>query len=102
MAFSMQDVLLEPYGGQVLALSVSSTTLLTASLSFGGLAGFLLASRVLSRGGDAFRMASMGALIGIPGFGLVIAAAPLHLTALFSSSAPCASDSAEGYWDTAR
>ena len=89
MAFSMQDVLLEPYGEQVLALSVSSTTLLTASLSFGGLAGFLLASRVLSRGGDAFRMASMGALIGIPGFGLVIAAAPLHLTALFFLGTLC-------------
>ena len=29
-AFSMQDVLLEPYGGQILGLSVSATTLLTA------------------------------------------------------------------------
>jgi BCD family chlorophyll transporter-like MFS transporter len=29
-AFSMQDVLLEPYGGEVLKLSVSQTTLLTA------------------------------------------------------------------------
>ena len=29
MAFNMQDVLLEPYGGEILGLSVSSTTLLT-------------------------------------------------------------------------
>ena len=30
LAFSMQDVMLEPYGGQVLGLSVSATTMLTA------------------------------------------------------------------------
>ena len=30
MAFSMQDVLLEPYGGQVLGLAVGATTKLTA------------------------------------------------------------------------
>lgn len=83
MAFSMQDVLLEPYGGQVLNLTVASTTRLTATLSLGGLLGFLLASRVLSRGGDPFRMACFGALAGIPGFAAVILAAPLHSTRLF-------------------
>jgi BCD family chlorophyll transporter-like MFS transporter len=31
MAFNMQDVLLEPYGGEILGLSVSATTLLTAT-----------------------------------------------------------------------
>jgi BCD family chlorophyll transporter-like MFS transporter len=83
MAFSMQDVLLEPYGGQVLNLTVASTTRLTATLSLGGLLGFLLASRVLSRGGDPFRMASFGALAGIPGFVAVILAAPLHSPPVF-------------------
>lgn len=83
MAFSMQDVLLEPYGGQVLNLTVASTTRLTATLSMGGLIGFLLASRVLGRGGDPFRMASYGALAGIPGFACVILAAPTHSAWLF-------------------
>lgn len=83
MAFTMQDVLLEPYGGQVLGLTVASTTRLTATLAFGGLAGFLLASRVLGRGGDPFRMSSYGALIGIPGFAAVILAAPTHSVVLF-------------------
>jgi MFS transporter, BCD family, chlorophyll transporter len=83
MAFSMQDVLLEPYGGQVLNLSVANTTRLTATLSMGGLIGFLLTSRVLGRGGDPFRMASYGALAGIPGFAAVILAAPAHSALLF-------------------
>jgi BCD family chlorophyll transporter-like MFS transporter len=73
MGFSMQDVLLEPYGGQVLGMSVSATTLLTACLAVGGLLGFGLASRVLSRGADPFRMASQGAIVGVPGFLAVMA-----------------------------
>ncbi|RBP11344.1 BCD family chlorophyll transporter-like MFS transporter [Roseiarcus fermentans] len=77
MAFSMEDVLLEPYGGQVLRLTVGDTTKLTAALAFGGLFGFWLASRVLSRGADPFRMASFGALVGVPAFGLVIGSAPV-------------------------
>ena len=68
MAFSMEDVLLEPYGGQILHLTVGETTKLTATLAIGGLFGFGLASRVLSRGFDPFRMASYGALVGIPAF----------------------------------
>jgi BCD family chlorophyll transporter-like MFS transporter len=83
MAFGMQDVLLEPYGGQVLGLSVGATTQLTATLAIGGLIGFALASRVLGRGADPFRMASAGALVGIPAFMTVIAAAPLQTPALF-------------------
>ena len=59
MAFSMEDVLLEPYGGQVLHLTVGATTRLTATLALGGLLGFGLASRVLSRGSDPFRMAQL-------------------------------------------
>ena len=77
MAFSMEDVLLEPYGGQVLRLAVGDTTKLTAALAVGGLFGFWLASRVLSRGADPFRMASFGALVGVPAFCLVILSAPL-------------------------
>jgi BCD family chlorophyll transporter-like MFS transporter len=83
MAFSMEDVLLEPYGGQVLQLSVGDTTMLTATLAIGGLLGFGLASRVLSRGAEPFRLAWQAALIGIPAFVAVILAAPLSMPVLF-------------------
>jgi BCD family chlorophyll transporter-like MFS transporter len=83
MAFGMADILLEPYGGQILGLTVGATTKLTAAMASGGLVGFALASRILSRGADPARMASIGALLGIPGFVGVIAAAPLSSTLLF-------------------
>ncbi len=84
MAFSMGDVLLEPYGGQILRLSVGQTTQLTATWAFGGLFGFGLASRVLSRGADPFLMASCGAMVGIPAFLAVILAGPLSSPMLFA------------------
>jgi MFS transporter, BCD family, chlorophyll transporter len=74
-AFTMQDVLLEPYGGLVLGLSVSGTTFLTAALAGGGLIGFVLASQVLSRGFDPARMAMIGAWCGVAAFSSVILAA---------------------------
>ena len=83
MAFSMEDVLLEPYGGQILHLPVSATTKLTATFALGGLLGFGYASRVLSRGADPFRMAIAGAIAGIPAFACVIASAPLGSPWLF-------------------
>jgi BCD family chlorophyll transporter-like MFS transporter len=83
MAFSMYDVLLEPYGGELLNMSVSATTLLTATLAVGCLFGFSIASKVLNAGYDPFKMASNGAKIGIPAFILVIVAAPLGSTLIF-------------------
>ncbi len=83
MAFTMEDVLLEPYGGEILGLSVGDTTLLTATLAIGGLLGFGLASRVLSRGMDPLRLASMGAMAGLPAFAMVILAAPTAMPWLF-------------------
>jgi BCD family chlorophyll transporter-like MFS transporter len=83
MAFGMQDVLLEPYGGQILNLSVAATTQLTATLALGGLLGFGLASRVLGRGADPFRMAGLGALAGVPAFLAIMLAASVHAPMLF-------------------
>ncbi|PWL34775.1 MAG: MFS transporter [Marivita sp. XM-24bin2] len=83
MAFNMQDVLLEPYGGEILGLSVSSTTLLTATWALGALLGFALAARVLSNGGNTYRMASIGLLAGVVAFSIVIFAAPMHSALLF-------------------
>jgi BCD family chlorophyll transporter-like MFS transporter len=76
-AFAMQDVLLEPYGGQILGLSVSQTTLLTAGFAAGGIIGFIRAAKRISAGGDAHRVAATGALCGAFAFTTVIAAAPL-------------------------
>jgi MFS family permease len=64
-------------------MSVSSTTLLSATLALGGLLGFAWASRVLGRGADAYRMSGWGAWIGLPAFVAIIAAAPLVWPALF-------------------
>jgi len=82
-AFSMQDVLLEPYGGQVLGLSVGATTALTALLAIGSLAGFAIAGRTLGRGANPCRIAGFGALVGVVAFSAVIFAAPVGSPLLF-------------------
>jgi BCD family chlorophyll transporter-like MFS transporter len=81
--FSMQDILLEPYGGQVLGLGVGATTLLTALLAGGTLAAFALASRRLSQGADPYRLSGMGALTGVFAFAAVVLSAPLESVVLF-------------------
>jgi BCD family chlorophyll transporter-like MFS transporter len=87
MAFNMQDVLLEPYGGEVLGLSVAATTLLTAIWAMGALAGFALAGRALLRGANTYRMAGNGLLVGLMAFATVIFAAPMQAPALFYTGA---------------
>jgi BCD family chlorophyll transporter-like MFS transporter len=83
MAFGMADVLLEPYGGQILNWSVAATTKLTALLALGGLLGFAYASHALRPGSSPYSLAQTGALIGLPAFGLVIIAGPLGQDGLF-------------------
>lgn len=87
MAFNMQDVLLEPYGGEILGLSVSSTTLLTAMWSLGALIGFAVAGKRLAAGSNSFRLAGAGILAGIWAFSVVIFAAPLNSPTLFFAGA---------------
>lgn len=82
-AFSMQDVLLEPYGGEILGLSVGATTALTALWALGALGGFALAARALTRGAEPHRMAGFGALAGVGAFSAVIFSWPLESTLLF-------------------
>lgn len=72
--YGMADVLLEPYGGQALGFSVAETTRLTAFFAAGTLAGFALASRVLSRSVDAVKLGRLGAIVGVPGFLAIILA----------------------------
>ena len=71
-AFSMQDILLEPYGGEILRMSVGETTVLTSLVAAGMLAGFALAAGNLSKGGDPYRLAGYGALAGVAAFPAII------------------------------
>ncbi|MGQ0595572.1 MAG: BCD family MFS transporter [Gammaproteobacteria bacterium] len=81
--FSMQDILLEPYGGEILHLSVGETTTLTAVLAVGSLVGFVLAARTLGRGFDPCRLGAFGLLAGLFAFSAVIFAATLASPLLF-------------------
>jgi len=81
--FSMQDILLEPYGGEILSLSVSATTFLTALLAIGGLAAFTLAAILLKRGLNPVRLAAAGVLCGILAFSMIVFADPLNSPDLF-------------------
>lgn len=87
LAFNMQDVLLEPYGGEILGLSVSATTLLTAMWAGGALLGFGLAARWLKAAMNPHAMAGRGILMGLIAFCAVIFAAPLNSTILFFAGA---------------
>lgn len=86
-AFSMQDIVLEPYGGQVLGLNVSLTSGLTALSAAGALLAFAWSARILGKGVDACRLAALGALLGLPAFAGVIFSAPLESALLFQSGA---------------
>lgn len=83
MAFNMQDVLLEPYGGEILGLSVSATTLLTATWACGALVGFAMAAKWLARNIEPYRMCARGILTGLAAFVAVIFSAPMGSPLLF-------------------
>jgi BCD family chlorophyll transporter-like MFS transporter len=83
LAFSMQDIVLEPYGAEILGLDVGDTSSLTALGAVGSLIAFGLSARWLSQGWHACRLASLGIVIGLPAFALVIFAAPTESIAMF-------------------
>ena len=82
-AFSMEDILLEPYGGQILHLSVGATTALTALLAVGGLIGLGLSARALSRQVEPYLLAALGVMTGVVAFSAVIFAEPFESAVLF-------------------
>ncbi|MEO1580812.1 MAG: BCD family MFS transporter [Pseudomonadota bacterium] len=81
--FTMQDILLEPYGAEILGMGVAATTQLTATLSAGMLLAFFASSRWLSRGTDPQRLAAFGALLGAMAFLLVAIVSGVRIQALF-------------------
>ena len=83
LAFNMQDVLLEPYGGEVLGLSVGKTTWLTAAWSLGALIGLAFAARHLRSGAAEHQLMSKAVLVGIIAVIAVILATPAASPLLF-------------------
>jgi BCD family chlorophyll transporter-like MFS transporter len=71
MAFATHDVLLEPYGGQVLGMSISSTMQLTALWGVTTIIGVLSAALFLWRKQAPVVLIGMGCTTGVLGFGLV-------------------------------
>jgi BCD family chlorophyll transporter-like MFS transporter len=82
-AFNMQDIVLEPYAAEILKLDVGMTSALTALSAGGALLAFMLSSRWLSGGLHACRLASLGVVLGLPAFAMVIFSGPLEAAWLF-------------------
>jgi len=113
--FSMQDILLEPYGGKILHLPVGATTALTAMLALGGGVGLWIAARRLAGGADAHRIAFFCVIVAAPAqyapaFGLGVALIGLGsglfahgtLTASMADARPDQRGLALGAWGAAQ
>jgi len=77
-AFSMQDIILEPYGAEVLGLSVASTSFLTVLMAFGALGAFALSILLHARRLNPHLITTLGLLSGLAAFSLVMLAEPLQ------------------------
>jgi MFS transporter, BCD family, chlorophyll transporter len=83
LAFSTHDVLLEPYGGQVLRMSVSQTTQLTAIWGVAMIAAIVVAGRMLWRGTTPASPIVLGTMVGAYGFLIVSLAGLLGMAWVF-------------------
>ncbi|MBK1735196.1 MFS transporter [Halorhodospira abdelmalekii] len=81
--FGMQDIIIEPYGASVLGLDVAGTTVLTGMWAVGMLVAFSICGVALDRKVNPYRLATVGVLIGVAAFSMVIASAPLDSPMLF-------------------
>jgi MFS transporter, BCD family, chlorophyll transporter len=87
LGFAMQDALLEPYGGEILGLSVGGTTALTGAWAAGALIAFALSAQRLANGSDPLRLAALGAVAGIAAFLMTLFAAPIGSATLLYAGA---------------
>lgn len=71
MAFATHDVLLEPYGGQVLGMSVAATMRLTALWGLTTIMGVALAGWLLWQRYPPALLISVGCAVGLTGFGVI-------------------------------
>lgn len=82
-AYNLQDVLLEPYGGEILKFTVAETTALTAIMAFGAVIAFAWSANVMRANTDPIKLASQGVIVGILGFALIAAASMSKSAFLF-------------------
>ncbi|MGB7373936.1 BCD family MFS transporter [Pontixanthobacter sp.] len=87
MAFAMQDALLEPYGGEILGLSVGSTTSLTGAWALGALIAFAFCAKRLPGGSDPLRLAGFGVVAGVVAFLITLFAGPLAMPPMLFAGA---------------
>ncbi len=71
MAFATHDVLLEPYGGQVLGMSVSATMQLTALWGVATIVGVTSAGLLLWRRRAPAFLIGLGCAVGLIGFAVI-------------------------------
>lgn len=71
MAFATHDVLLEPYGGQVLNMSVSETLQLTALWGVTTIVGVIGAGLMLYRKQSPALLIALGCAVGLMGFATI-------------------------------
>ncbi|MCU0627490.1 MAG: PucC family protein, partial [Gemmatimonadaceae bacterium] len=83
MAFNLQDVLLEPYGGEILGLSYADTTALTGIMAVGAVLSFAVGARLMEKGWDPMRVALVGVLVGVVAFAIVTASSYLQVPMAF-------------------
>lgn len=84
-AFATHDVLLEPYGGQVLGMSVSATTKLTALWGIAMLVAIPAAGWLLWRGYSPLLPIVLGCAVGALGFLVISLSSSAGLVAVFQS-----------------
>lgn len=83
MAFATHDVLLEPYGGQVLGMSVSDTMRLTALWGLATIVGVSLAAYLLWRKKAPVLLIAAGCVVGLVGFAVISIASDATLIGPF-------------------
>ena len=83
LGFGTHDVLLEPYGAQILDMSVTATTLLTALWGVAMIIAVITAGWWLWTRGQSGRLLISGALVGMMGFLTVTYAGTIESTLLF-------------------
>jgi MFS transporter, BCD family, chlorophyll transporter len=83
LGFGTHDVLLEPYGADILDMSVTATTLLTALWGVAMIIAVITAGWWLWTRGQSGRLLISGALVGMMGFLTVTYAGTIESTLLF-------------------
>jgi BCD family chlorophyll transporter-like MFS transporter len=83
LGLTTQDILLEPYGGQVLGMSVSETTRLTALWASGMLIAMFIAWRAIPKLDSPMPVALVACIVGLAGFALIIGASVSQIALAF-------------------